>query len=83
LSYTVELTRMAKKQLFELSVSMRRRIDRKLVILATDPYGGAVKLRSRTGFRQRTGNYRLIYEINDAERRVIVTGILHRREAYR
>jgi mRNA interferase RelE/StbE len=82
-NYTVELSRTAKKQLFELNKSMRRRVDKKLLGLASDPYGDTVKLKYQPGFRQRVGDYRITYQVNDNQRVVLVTGILHRREAYR
>jgi len=34
-------------------------------------------------WRLRIGNYRVIYEIDDDARRVIVLRVKHRREAYR
>ena len=34
-------------------------------------------------YRIRIGDYRIIYQINDAENYVVIARILHRREAYR
>jgi mRNA interferase RelE/StbE len=51
---------------------------------ANDPHAPAAeKLRSQDLFRVRQGSYRILYEINDRERAVVVIKIGHRREVYR
>ena len=62
--------------------SVRQRIRSRINALSDDPYRNATKLKSLPGFRQRVGDYRITYEIRDAERIVTVTGVFHRREAY-
>lgn len=83
MKYRLALTRRAEKQLVDLTQSMRRRVDRKLLAMAEDPYRGVVKLTQLPGFRARVGEYRILFSINDSERRVTVNQIIHRREAYR
>lgn len=80
---SVEITRNAEKHMRNLNESIRRRIRSRISALHDDPYQNASKLKSIPGFRQRVGDYRITYEIYDAERVVKVTGIFHRREAYR
>ena len=41
------------------------------------------KLKGRSAWRVRVGDYRIIYEIHDRELVVIVVTIGHRREVYR
>jgi mRNA interferase RelE/StbE len=44
---------------------------------------GSVKLSGREYYRVRQGNYRISYEIQDAQLVVIVIKVGHRREVYR
>ena len=44
---------------------------------------GSVKLSGKEYYRVRQGNYRIIYEIQDAQLVVIVIKVGHRREVYR
>jgi len=65
--------------------NLLRRIDQALLSLAADPRPAAARklVASEEGWRLRVGDYRILYDINDAERAVTVGRILHRREAYR
>jgi mRNA interferase RelE/StbE len=52
--------------------------------LAEDPRApGTERLTGVDAYRLRVGDYRLIYEIDDAARVVYVTRVRHRRDAYR
>jgi mRNA interferase RelE/StbE len=82
-TYRVELTRRAQKQVQDLTQTMRRRIDAKLLNMEDDPYAAASKLTAIHGFRIRVGDYRILYEVDDKKSIVLVNQILHRREAYR
>jgi mRNA interferase RelE/StbE len=44
---------------------------------------GCVKLKGRDGWRIRAGEYRVIYEISDADRTVVIHYVAHRKEVYR
>jgi mRNA interferase RelE/StbE len=51
--------------------------------LADDPRPkGCKKLKGRDGYRIRTGNYRIIYEIFDTELLIDVIAIGHRKDIY-
>jgi len=41
------------------------------------------KLLGREGYRIRVGDYRILYVINEKERKVEVVSIAHRKEVYR
>ncbi|HZX11030.1 MAG TPA: type II toxin-antitoxin system RelE/ParE family toxin [Acidobacteriota bacterium] len=43
---------------------------------------GCLKLTAEQGYRIRSGNYRIIYRINDKKKEVFVYRIKHRKEAY-
>ena len=59
------------------------RLLKRISALAEEPRGcDSEKLSSRELYRVRQGRYRVLYEIRDAGRTVIVVKIAHRREAY-
>lgn len=68
-----------------LSPDLRRRLAPHIDGLAVNPRPpGVEKLEgSDSGFRIRVGDYRILYEINDAEQTVRVTNVGHRRDVYR
>ena len=63
---------------------MVKRIDDQLLRLSESRFArGAKKLRDGEAFRVAVGSYRIVYRVNQAEQRITVTRIRHRREAYR
>ncbi|HWL93663.1 MAG TPA: type II toxin-antitoxin system RelE/ParE family toxin [Phycisphaerae bacterium] len=61
------------------------RIDRSLDSLADNPRPpGCTKLRSKSpeGWRVRVGDYRILYQIDDRQRQVLVYHVGHRRDVY-
>ncbi len=84
MKYSVEILPRAVKQLEKLPPEVYPRIRNALVGLANEPRpSGCLKLRGREGWRLRVGDYRVIYEIDDESRRIVVLDIGHRREIYR
>lgn len=60
------------------------RILERVEALCDDPRpSGSEKLSAQERYRVRQGNYRILYEILDAEVVVLVVKIGHRREVYR
>ena len=61
-----------------------RRILGTIEGLATDPRPPVCKKLTATNlYRLRSGSYRIVYEVNDAEAVVIVVKVGHRKDAYR
>lgn len=85
MTYRVALTRTAVRQRRRLDHEMRRRIDTAIRGLGDQPRpSGATKLSGRAAdWRIRSGDYRVLYEINDEDRAVTIWRIAHRREVYR
>lgn len=84
MSYEVELKKSAGKALETIPVYDRERILAALTGLRTEPRPvGCKKLSGREGWRIRSQNYRIIYEIDDTAKRVLVLVIGHRRDVYR
>jgi mRNA interferase RelE/StbE len=83
--FALEYRRSALRELEALPVAIRSRIDDRVTELVSEPYArGALKLHGgRNEWRVRVGHYRVLYEIDTPGRRIIITAIRHRREAYR
>lgn len=83
--YRVEVTSAAARQIRKLDPQVRRRIDGVLVLLADNPRPpSARQLVGGDGeWRVRTGDYRVVYEINDGVLVVLVVAVGHRRDIYR
>lgn len=84
MSYRVELTAAAAKQLQKLEPGIRRRIEAALASLRDDPRPAGVKKLAGedNAWRIRVGDYRAIYEIYDDVVVIVVFRVAHRRHAY-
>jgi mRNA interferase RelE/StbE len=83
--YAITFARSARKQLQVLDRALALRVLGRIESLGATPRPeGCVKLEGAAGFwRIRVGDYRVIYEIDDDRRRVDVSAVRHRRDAYR
>lgn len=84
MTYRVDVAPAAVGQLRKLDGPALRRIQAAIELLAEQPRpSGAKKLVGGSGeWRVRTGDYRIVYEINDDVLRVLVIAVGHRREIY-
>lgn len=84
MTYRVELTTAAARQVKKLPRPVQIRILRQITELADDPRPhGARKLAGQhNAWRVRVGDYRLIYEVEDGALIVTVVRAGHRREIY-
>ena len=84
MSYGVFLQRSAQKALEKVPSEIRDRIYHALRNLRDNPRPpGCKKLKNSGYWRIRIGDYRAIYEIEDAVQTVTVLRIAHRGEIYR
>ncbi len=82
-NYTVVLSKKAKKQLDKLSDDIVEPIINAIAGLEKNPRPtGYKKLKGRDGYRIRTGNYRIIYDIFDTELIVDIITLGHRKDIY-
>lgn len=81
--YEVRIAASADKELGGLSALLRQRIIDKFEEIGKDPRGPDSKKLDERIYRVRVGDYRIVYEVRDSERTVVVTRIRHRREVYR
>ena len=84
MSYRIELSPAAVRQLRKLDRVAQRRVQAAIELLATEPRpGGAKKLVGGDGeWRVRTGDYRIVYEIRDGVLLILVVAVGHRRDIY-
>lgn len=85
MTYEVQLTPAAARQLRRFDPQARRRVQAAIDLLATEPRPpAATRLVGGVGeWRVRTGDYRIVYEIEDERLLVLVLSVGHRREIYR
>jgi mRNA interferase RelE/StbE len=82
--YSLKLKRSAEKELKTISPPDLKRVVDKISHLANAPRPpDCVRLASSAYYRVRQGDWRIIYEVDDAGRIVTVLKIGHRREIYR
>ena len=83
-SYSILLTKSAAKELESVPTKDRERIVTKIGGLAHNPRPvGVEKLSGDDKYRIRQGDYRILYEIVDADLIVTVVRVGNRREVYR
>lgn len=83
--YEITLTHAAERSLRKLAAKARTRVAAAIELLQHNPRPPAAKqLVGGSGvYRIRTGDYRIIYEVNDGALVILVLRVGHRREIYR
>jgi mRNA interferase RelE/StbE len=84
--YRVLIKPSARKELLAVSTKKdRQRLVRRIELLGEDPRPGGCQKLAGSGdrYRVRQGQYRIVYEIRDAELVVLVVKLGHRRDVYR
>ena len=83
-SYSVVIKRSAAKELEDVPRKDRAKLIAKIQALASNPRPDASeKLAGQDRYRFRHGDYRVLYEVDDAVVTVTVVRVAHRREVYR
>jgi mRNA-degrading endonuclease RelE of RelBE toxin-antitoxin system len=84
MSWTVELTKEAERQLKRLPRTFRQQVERSIEAMEKDPFAGNVKALQGEEwegiYRKRAGRYRIIFLPLHQERTVKVLAILLRSE---
>jgi mRNA interferase RelE/StbE len=76
----ITFTPAAARQWVKLSADVRKRIDTKLTIYATNESGDVKRLKGRGGCRLRVGDWRVIFIEENVS--IIVVAVGNRREIY-
>jgi mRNA interferase RelE/StbE len=84
-AYTIDVRPRARRSLRQFDPPIRKAVAQVIDALATDPRpAGCLPLTGhRPYLRVRSGDYRVIYAVDDRARVVIVAAVGHRREIYR
>ena len=84
MSWQIEISRDARKELADLQPQMQVRISKAILALENNPFpSGCKKLKNRDGFRIRVGDYRVLFFADIKSKRIVIAAIGHRREVYR
>lgn len=82
--YRLLIKASAVKELEEVPRRDRPRVAARISALADDPrQRGCEKLSGAERYRVRQGNYRIVYDVDDAAMEVTIYKIGHRRDVYR
>ena len=83
--YQVEIAPSAQRDFKHLPHEAIRRVDVVILALEENPRPlGCVKLEgSDSDYRVRVGDYRILYEVHDAEKLVTIAHVRKRSDAYR
>ena len=83
-SYSLEVKRSAAKEIAGLPKADCQRVVAKIQLLASDPRPrGCEKLSGAEKYRMRQGDFRILYEIDDSAKSVIIVKIGNRKDVYR
>lgn len=83
--YRLQVKRTAEVDLNRLPSPIFDRINERLLALKDEPRPqGVVKLRGSTdAWRIRVGDYRVVYQVDDDQRLVVIVRVRHRKDVYR
>jgi len=83
--FEIFLTRSARRDLITLPRVISKRIYNKLIEFREDPLTsrGIKKLAGNPFYRIRVGDYRVIFDINQSEKKIYVLKIAHRKNIYK
>ncbi|KAF0153324.1 MAG: plasmid stabilization system [Ignavibacteria bacterium] len=82
--FVVLIPKRVEKQITTLPTDVVERVLLILGSLANNPFPqNSKKLKNRNGYRLRIGEYRIIYEINENEKSIIILRVAHRKDVYK
>ena len=83
MTYNVQVLPVAARAIRKLPPEAKRRIQGVIELLAEEPRPPAAKkLSGRAEWRVRTGDYRVLYRVQDDVLTIVVVGAGHRRDVY-
>ena len=85
MAYQLFIRRSAEKEIADIPKPIRSRVADKIHALSDEPRpSGCKKLSGEDrAWRIRIGDYRVVYEVNDAEKYIEIRVVAHRKDVYR
>ena len=84
MSYAIGILSRAQRELGSLPTEPYQRLREAIFALAHAPRPqSSCKLTGREGWRLRVGDYRVLYDIDDAKQTITIVHVGHRRDVYR
>lgn len=82
--YRIKIIAKAEKDLDAIEGRIFDALKKKILLLSVNPRPfGCKKLVSDEGYRIRSGDFRILYRIDDHSKEVIIYRVKHRKESYR
>ena len=82
--YRLEISHTAHRQIRQLPAQTQERVNRAIARLAENSRPpGAKKLTARDGYRVRVGDYRILFQVDDGAKVVIIYRVMSRGDVYR
>lgn len=86
MTYSIQLAQEAEKELERLDRATLKRVQKRLEELSIDPYSPRLSKALALAPAQRTsraGDWRIIYEVDEATGMITIMGVRHRTKAYK
>ncbi|MFZ5451380.1 MAG: type II toxin-antitoxin system RelE family toxin [Thermodesulfobacteriota bacterium] len=86
MSFLVEITRRAEKDLDGLDRTTERQVRERLKQLAQDPYAPHLSQQVKMGAgerKSRVRSWRIFFEVDEGKRKIVILSIKHRKGAYK
>jgi mRNA interferase RelE/StbE len=82
--YKIEVIPSAQKDLDDLEKKFFIQIKNRIDSLKSQPRpAGCLRLTAEEGYRLRSGDYRILYRIDDKNKIIYIYRVKHRKESYR
>lgn len=82
--WELEIASGAKQEMHRLSDDTLIRMNDKILELMQNPFpSGVRKLRDGSGYRVRVGVWRILYDIDKKEHRIVIFAVGHRSKVYK
>lgn len=86
MSFIVEITRKAEKDLDGLDRTIERQVRDRFKQLAKDPYSPLLSQQVRMGEgerKSRVRNWRIFFEVDELNGKIVILAVRHRKVAYK
>ena len=83
MNFRLETTRKFEKDFRKPAADLKHRVDQQVKILETQPYSGKRQRGEFEGsYSFRIGDYRVIYWVDEPEKRIVLLTVAHTRTVY-